>query len=177
MTEYELRFLGKARVWLRDLPKLDCISSEVLTRTLPSHRRSAGESRRAAVEIFLPVGATVRYALMGATLSPEPIDLLKIDVPICDDNGAQVSWALAAKLDEVCGGLKREYAEAVFTGLANAGNILGGGTLIIGPAAHSTVGSSASIFQRVTETLLDILGADPASLSEGAMSRILNRMQ
>lgn len=173
MTEFDLPFLGKARVWLSTLPQIDVVNTDVVRRSVPSRPSTVGETRSACVELYFPAGARARYALLAGTFVPGPGELLTTELPICDGVGARLDWALASKVDEVRPGLPREYVGAIFKGLSSAGDILGAGVMTLGPAAHSLAGSSSDMFERAARTLLEILGADPASLFEESMSRIL----
>jgi len=173
MKEYDLPFLGKARVWLGSLPVLERDEGEHLVRVLPARSGPNGLRRMAAVELYLPAGARIRYALLGATFVPGPGADLTIDLPVSEGTTDRIDWALAANVDEVRVGLKREYAEGIFGGLDSAGVTLGSGRLNLGPGGHSKVGSSSSIFKHASRALLRILSLDHESPTDETIQGIL----
>jgi hypothetical protein len=172
MIELTLPAFGRARVWIDEHPDIAVQGSRLITRTLPA-RQGIGTPRRAGVEIFVPSGALADYALVCGRFAPHDLGTLTLELSVGAARGDRLSWSLAAELDEVRPGLPEEYAESVLGALVTAPDVLGSGTLILGPAAHGHVGSSPNAFFRASAALLDILAMKPEDLSGEQLLRIL----
>lgn len=176
MIELQLSPFAKARVWLSELPVIDTSYKTILRRTTQSHSSKIKGTRTAGLELYIPVGATIRYALLAGKFAPAESEFLSIEMPISDAKGDLVKWALASNVDEVRAGLTDEYIDGILQGISNVADMLGGGTLMLGPAAHGVIGSSSDMFTLVGEGLVNILSANPQSLSEEVITGMLKKI-
>ncbi|MQA29782.1 MAG: hypothetical protein GEU82_08080 [Luteitalea sp.] len=172
MIELALPAFGRARVWLDEHPDIAVEGTRLVTRTLPA-RQGVSTIRRAGVELFVPSGALAGYALVCGRFVPNDRDTLALELPVGGTPADRLSWSLAADLDDVRPGLPDEYAESVLAALMAAPDVLGSGTLTLGPTAHAHVGSSPSVFFRASAALLDILAMNPEDISGEQVVRIL----
>lgn len=173
MIELQLSQFAKARVWLSELPPIDIQSAKIFTRVLPSHPGHVNDTRRAGIELYVPIGARINYALLAGKFVPNGLAQLSIEMPVTDAAGDLVDWALASNIDKVRAGLAEEYAVAVLDGMSDAAGILGSGMLTLGPAAHGVISSSPHMFTAIAKALLSLLNAEPQSLSNETISQIL----
>lgn len=115
-----------------------------------------------AVEVWIPRGPRVEYALLGASLER---NVSGVQVKCPQDDGA---WgdSLASKTDDVRRGLPAEYAESVRQAgeTAVAAQSLQHG-IGYDRAAHGAIGSSPELFGRLAVALVTIL-SDPEKYSE-----------
>jgi hypothetical protein len=177
MIELTLPPFGSARVWIDQHPTLAFEATHEMTRTFVASQR-IGSKRRAGVELFVPAGARANYALICGSFAPDDLGRLILQLPVSSAGGEQLSWALAARVDEVRIGLPEEYAQSVLGAGSEAAEMLGSGTLIFAPTAHAIVGSSPRIFSQATFALVDIMALSPESVTNELLGEIFrSRLQ
>jgi len=135
-------------------------------------------SRRiAAIEMNIPHGPKASYALLGAELVDSDVDGIEVVVPV-NALGFPFASSLALKPDEVKIGLLEEYADAVITGIEKLAESSGAptkGTLQFRWAAHGLVGSSPSIFEKVSGLVVQLLTL-PKDTSEGQLMALFSTL-
>jgi hypothetical protein len=173
MIELQLSQFAKARVWLSELPPIGIQPTKIFKRVLPSTVSRIKEPRLAGIELYVPVGARINYALLAGKFVPTESAHLSIEIPVTDETGELVAWALASNIDKVQAGLPEEYADAVLKGMSEAANILGSGILTLGPTAHGEISSSSHMFTTAAQALLSVLNTDSRLLSKETIIQIL----
>jgi hypothetical protein len=147
---------------LGELPPLSQDATEGLVRSaridVTAQRLPA--RRRAAIELFVPLGGRFIYGLLGVELLGSATSVLEVLVPISGSKGTIYDGSLANTLDRVRWGLPDEYVGAVLDG-ARAGVRTYGppdaGAARFGIAAHGDVGSASSLFERLSKALVGLL--------------------
>lgn len=149
---HQLSFHRRANVWLDETPPAEFMASSKLTQ-LVKPKKIVGFSRRiAAIELCIPRGPFASYAFLGGELVDSNVDGLEVILPV-NSIGAPFAPSLALTADKVKSGMPEEYADAVFTGIERAASSTGipvGYSLRFRWAAHGMVGSSSSMFEKVT---------------------------
>ncbi|HEY0426485.1 MAG TPA: hypothetical protein VGC76_01640 [Pyrinomonadaceae bacterium] len=173
MIELQLSYFAKARVWLSELPPIDIQSTEIFKRVLPSQPGHVKDICLAGIELYVPIGAKINYALLAGKFMPDATEHLSIEMSVTVAGGDLLTWALASNVDKVRAGLAEEYAAAVLNGMSGAAGMLGSGVLTLGPAAHGVISSSPNMFTAIAKALLSILKANPRNLSDETTSQIL----
>jgi hypothetical protein len=176
MIEFQLTKFSKARVWTAELPPVKFQPTNIISKTLPSDAIPFKNNRYAGIEIFIPIGARIKYALLAGKFIPKNSSNLLIEIPITDSDGDLVTWALASRLDRVRAGLIKEFVDGVWDGMNNAANLLGTGTLTLGPAAYGEIGSSFQIFKQTAQALISILSMESHLLSNDIIAQTLLRI-
>lgn len=138
--------LRQCRVWLDEFPSLTMPPAEVRDYSYETTARTPAADRKAALELFIPLGARFLDGLLGAEFRSEPIGKLVVRVSTSAEAGAPLPWSLAAAIDDVRTGLPPEYIAGLLQGVerANQAQTLGEGILEITVAAHGAQGSSQS---------------------------------
>jgi hypothetical protein len=173
MNVVPLPHLGRAKIWLGELPALRVQPARALSGFVQARRPAFPEARRAALEIVLPRGATISYGLLGAELHPSQTGRLLYEVAVSEASGSIFEDSIAVRPEEVRVGLPEEYAPSVVEGILEAERQtpnLVSGRLLIHCAAHGIVGSSRWLFARLARTLTKILTLEsmPSSEEEAA---------
>jgi hypothetical protein len=159
MMSFELSGYRRANVWLDELPPVGFLPTSLNTNTVLGTGQVTAFRQMVAVELYVPHGPTVSYALLGADIVPKVIDGLEIVVGV-SEGGPPYPSALASKVDQVKIGLPSEYATAVAEGAMRVVELGGGpvnASLRFRWAAHGVVGSSRAIFRRASEILVRLL--------------------
>ncbi len=177
------RGLKKARVWSDSIPDLRYPVMEWVERVVAAQSRGRSTSRCVAVELWLVTGPRALYGLLGAEFIPDSSEQLRVQVALSATPqynlgmriGAEegIAWSLAVWTDDVRIGLPEEYVRGIWDGIAEAGTVLGSGTLTFQWAAHGAIGSSQALFGRITRCLVQLLAVDAAALSQEELAKIL----
>jgi hypothetical protein len=155
-----------ARVWIDELPHAMYEPVSIDEFVLPASS-ATWPAREVAVEYLAHTGARLLQGLLGCRFTPDRSDSLKVRVATgaSDEN----SWTpiFVLRKDRYRVGLPQEYGRAVLERLRATESLtrLGPGTLIIGCAGHSDIGSSQSLFGRLTGMMIGVLllpDADPS---------------
>jgi hypothetical protein len=165
MQSFDLSHHRRANVWLDEAPPADFTATSVATRLVKPNMAVAASRRTAGVEIYIPRGPRVSYALLGAELIDTDVDGLEVVVSV-NRSGFPFQPSLASKSDEVTVGLLDEYAGAVIAGVEQVAEAIGAptkATLRFRWAAHGLAGSSPSVFEEASGIVLQFL-----MLPEGA---------
>jgi hypothetical protein len=167
MRELAFGKFRKARVWLNELPDAGCPPgpSEEMVFSASGGMTSA---RKAAVELFVPLGPRWLYGLLGGDFQPDPTGELKVTIRLPARNHKTFSSSLAKSLDEVHVGLNEEYSEAVKQGISLAQQDMESapGNLFISHSAHGEIGSSTSVFKHLAIVLMRLINAPVESLTD-----------
>ena len=75
-----LKKFTRAQLWLDEAPPADFIASSVVERLLTPKKRLAASHRIAAVEVVIPLGGRIVYALLGGELIKSDVDGLEVRV-------------------------------------------------------------------------------------------------
>jgi hypothetical protein len=160
MLPFELSHYRRANVWLDEVPSAAAFSAtSVVTRLVKARGVVDASHRLAAVELYIPHGPQVSYALLGAELLKADVDGLEVQVSV-NRAGFRFQRSLAWKLDEVKVGLLEEYANSVISGAVKVAEAIGAPTkaaLRFGWAAHGLVGSSSYVFEKASEIVLQLV--------------------
>ena len=119
--KFSLHFgeLRRANVWLDDLPAAGFESTERTQISLQAATR-LDEQRRAAIELYVPVGPMIIYGLLGGILTPEGPDTLKIEIHTSEDRTKRFEEAMIHS-EGAFVGLPREYVPGIQRALAVSG--------------------------------------------------------
>lgn len=173
MIEIELRS-KKARIWLDELPNIDCEQLDVVKRVIAALPSQVTEDRRAALEVMRNIDGPSSYGLLQAEFRPADTNQLSIEVSISIMSQEKIEWLLASTVDTVRVGLPYEYAEPVFQGALGAAQILGSGVLLFKCGAHGDVGSSPLFFRHLSRIVVDLLARKQGVLSREDISQLLH---
>lgn len=149
----------RANVWLDEAPPADFVASSVLTRLVKPKNVVDASRRIAAVEMMIPYGPMPAYALLGGELAGADVDGLEVTVSV-NPIGVPFAPSLAVSSDEAYVGLPDEYVGGVFSGIEKLTDSIGlpaKATLRFRWAAHGLVGSSSSMFEKVSGLVVRLL--------------------
>lgn len=165
----------KARIWLDELPDWTYEVVEVIERHREVDSHGLAESRSVAVELFLPTGGRALYGGLGAVFVPKDTKRLTVQTFISHGEGKPYEEALAYRIDDVRRGLPYEFVEGIFDGVLQTDEtqFLGAGTLSFRCAVHGYVGSSRSMFQRLSRIVVKLLLIKRDNVVEEDLMRIL----
>jgi hypothetical protein len=166
---------GKARVWLAERPCAAYCQSYTIERVFSAKGLGHRGVKCCGIELFIHVGGYCPYALLGGEFTSEDSSILRIKVAVSENGGDPFTQNLSRGIDQVWTGLPADYSEAVIEGAAKVGanHILGAGTLVFDRAAHGSIGSSRSIFSRVSGAVVRLLGTEPLALSNEGLIALL----
>ncbi len=159
MHSFELQRHRHATAWLDEAPPADFSATSLVRRVLRPQRVVAASRRIAGAELNIPHGPRASYGLLGAELVDARADGLEVVVSI-NKVGHPLERSLALQPDKVNVGLLEEYANAVIDGVAKTAESSGlptNASLQFRWAAHDIVGSSSSIFERVSAIVMGLL--------------------
>jgi hypothetical protein len=168
MRTLELGRYRRARVWRGDLPDVTCASRDPLIRDFAAHDHFLYEPQKAAIELFVPLGARSMYGLLGGRFVCEATSSLHVEVFVSSAHERLFPESLASSTDEVRVGLPLEYGAAVFAGIefARGDSPLTAGRLIVDHAAHGAVSSCIAIYKDISAVLLKLLCSPNGELSD-----------
>lgn len=164
------------QVWLDELPEWHCEESEVAERHQETTQICFTEARRAAVELFLPIGGRAYYGALGAEFVPGQQEQLLIQVPFSANGSQPIRPSIAGRVDVVRVGLAHEYVGSVLDGVLslNPAQLLGQGTLRFCCASCGEAGSSPWLFQRLGRIVVKLLSLDRLSVSEEELGKLIS---
>lgn len=123
---------------------------------------------------MLPRGARAECGMIGIQFVPGTLRQLQVEVGYSGIPGELYTNALAANLDEVRIGLPQEYASTVMESLVlRCQHRLPPGVLRIVDAAHGLVGSSPSVFDRLTTAAMELARLDATFMQDDDIARTL----
>lgn len=173
MKTLQVTPVAKARVWMNERATEGFVAEGILQGSV---NPSVGESKHLTigVEALLPRGARAEYGLIGFQFVPDALNLLHCEVEYSGMHGPSWTDALAGTLDQVRLGLPKEYASAVMDALAyTCRDRMPSGVLRIVDAAHGLVGSSPSMFGRLTTAAVEMALLAGAELPDAQMVKML----
>lgn len=176
MQTINLDFHSRARVWLKDKPRiiypaLDIITLDMITKDMQTGLAYKPDRRQTALEIIIPVGPRVCYGLLGAEFIPNNFGKLSVEVRVSTENESIFPSSIADEFDTVKIGLPEEYSQSVIDGIVNSLNnqiiqTLGSGVIKIEQAAHGEISSSKKMFRNIAATVIQLLLLDQVSPQE-----------
>lgn len=176
MQTINLDFHSRARVWLKDKPRiiypaLDIITLDMITKDIQTGLAYKPGRRQTALEIIIPVGPRVCYGLLGAEFIPNNFGKLSVEVRVSTENESIFPSSIADEFDTVKIGLPEEYSQSVIDGIVNSLNnqiiqTLGSGVIKIEQAAHGEISSSKKMFRNIAATVIQLLLLDQVSPQE-----------
>lgn len=148
----------KARIWISDLPEGVLVEpSSHVERRFSSNKRLV-DSRKIAIELFIPRGARFDYGLIGGEFITNESN--EFVTTVCHSIEARVlADSLVDVLDEVKVGLPLDYADAVLEGIVSesAHAALPTGHLLVCCAAYGRFGSSVFFFRLLGKILFRMM--------------------
>lgn len=168
-----------AKVWLEELPLAIYSADYLITEVIDKNLKNNSVTRKAALEIIVPVGPKSLYGLLGAEFEPNDSGHLVLEVLVSTDNEPIYTKSLANDLDLVKVGLPSEYKESVVDGILDhlknnqISHQLGSGILKIDRAAHGEINSSNKFFRQIAITLIQLLMLEGA-ISDTEVTDIIN---
>ncbi|AFY84632.1 hypothetical protein [Oscillatoria acuminata] len=174
ITTLNLNRHRKARIWLGELPNLINPNHRFLERSLPGKTSTLTHRQQAAIEMLIPSAGRALYGLLGGEFLPDRSGKLVVPVAVSESAEIEMPGSLASNLDTVYEGLPVEYADSVFNGIIDAGEILGSGILLCNCAAHSPVGSSPRMFRQIALILVRLIASQTESVSEEELTRLVS---
>jgi hypothetical protein len=171
-----MRSYRRARVWLDEPLPCAFRADETLRTSVAAVASATTTLRRAAVEIFVPLGAKFDYGLVGGEWRPGTGNRLHVTVGVTTAPQAAYRESLSGRLEDVEVGLLREYAAAIVDEIefGPAAPPAIAGALTIAHAAHGTVGSSASIFWWLTDVLMQLLALDDRTPDDAELLALMD---
>jgi hypothetical protein len=169
----ELSHYRRVNVWLDEGPPAEFTAASVVRHVVKPKVVVDGTRTMAGIEINIPHGPRASYALLGAELIEANVDGLEVLV-LVNNLGFPFRGSLALKPDEVKVGLLDEYANAVVAGVAKVAESNAVPTracLRFRWAAHGLVGSSPSIFEKVSGLVAQLLTL-PKSASDEQLAAL-----
>ncbi len=159
MALIEVKSRFEARLWLDEAPPVPRTAGRlVLERSFaisgPARLRS---SHLIAIEVFIPLGARFSYGLLGAAFDPGETTLTANAV-VTDH--PQETWesSLAHPLDLIRIGIPEWATTAILDSISDFdAEQLGGGRLSFNWGAYGEIGSSVSVFARLTKAITQVL--------------------
>ncbi|NJK91118.1 MAG: hypothetical protein HC904_04360 [Blastochloris sp.] len=176
MRRVDLGKYRKARIWLNELPDASCPTG-VTQEISVSAKGESVMAKRAAVEVFVPLGPRSMYGLLGGEFTPSTTGQLNVTIISSAANGKSLSESLASSSDQVRVGLPREYCEAVKEGirLAQAELSPASGELVINYAAHGEIGSCAAVFKHLAAVLVRLVNSKSLNLTDDEIASFFRR--
>lgn len=159
MRSFELSRHRRARVWLDEAPPAGFVGTIIASRVLLPKRSVEAARTMAGIEVNIPHGPRASYALLGCELVETNEEGLEVLVS-ANNAGVAFQGSLALQPDEVKVGLPQEYTEAVIAGVSRVAESDGAPTRAAVQfrwAANGRVGSSGSVFAKVSELLIRLL--------------------
>ena len=175
MIEFTLPYHCRARVWLGELPQASYLADYTVERSIEAKSPDFNNVRLAAVELREPKGPRVLYGLLGAEFRPLKSNNLDLQVNVSSNDNLRIADSSLNQSGDILVGLPKEYIDSVVRGVFDIGEKADGifaGTLLFNCAAHSIVGSSESIFRRLSYIVVQILFSPKNTLSEHDLSKI-----
>lgn len=152
VRSFELPQHRRVKVWIDEAPPADFTPASVVTRVVKPKVIVEATRTTVGIEVNIPHGPKASYGLLGAELVEANVDGLEVVVSV-NKVGFPFQEALALKPDDVRVGLLDEYANAVVAGVvkvAESSGIPTRASLRFRWAAHGLVGSSPSVFEKVS---------------------------
>jgi hypothetical protein len=174
VRSFELPHHQRVHVWLDEAPPADFIASSFVTRVVKPKVVVEATRMTAGIEVNIAHGPKASYGLLGAELVEANVDGLEVVVSV-NTVGFPFQGSLALKPDEVKVGLLDEYANAVVAGVVKVAESSGVPTraaLRFRWAAHGLVGSSPSVFEKVSGLVVQLLTL-PKSASDEQIRALL----
>lgn len=165
MKSVEIGRFGKCRLWVDEAIEVGVVPDEVTERHVAAGLGNV-DARTVAVEVYLPRGARVEYALLGMRYEPASGRDLVVRILVGEPRGCTYEQSLAGHVDEVYAGLPTEYVQGVLEATCEeATGRLGPGVLVVDQAAHGVVGSSLNLFEQLARLVVRLI-IDPHSSEE-----------
>ncbi|WP_103109704.1 hypothetical protein [Brevibacillus reuszeri] len=170
---FDLGKYRKAVLWKNELPLLPRDIDHETKFSLQLNEPVVSENKKLALELKLPRNSSY-YALLGVEFVPNQTSELLVNIKLNDSNGPSYNSEIELH-EEIFSGIPSDYANSIINSAKEkilesnwqyAGNL----TFVIG--AHSLIGSSDSIFSKVTKTLIALLSMDlslTSSLSDNSV--------
>jgi hypothetical protein len=168
----------KIRVWEGELPNVLYSPAEIKKTSFPVSFKSINKNIKIGIEIASVVGPRTLYGLLGATFDSSDAGILKFEV--CSSFGHEAlledSLITNHSIDLIHVGLLNEYADAVNESIASSESTLekiGSGKIVFNHAAYGDIGSSPSIFRKLTDVILKYIGMNIFDISEQDLNLIM----
>ena len=158
----------RASVWIDETPPADFTALSIVKRVVTPKKVITTSHRAAAIEIVIPRGPYIGYALLGGELVDSDVDGLQVVVSV-NSMGARFKSSLVPMGDEARVGLEDEYAKGVIAGIEQvneSGGLPAGASLYFRWAAHGEAGSSIKVFAGLSGLVVQLL-----TLREGASEK------
>jgi len=149
----------RANVWLDEAPPASFTASSIVKRVVKPKKAILTSHRIAAIEMMLPRGPYIGYALLGGELVESDIDGLEVVVSV-NSRGARFKSSLVPMGDEGMIGLEDEYVKGVLAGIEQMNESSGlpsGASLRFRWAAHGEAGSSIKVFAGLSGLVVHLL--------------------
>ena len=158
MREVALPFHRTVRCWYGELPAAQFRPIRELRFQFEVRSRPSPPAL-GAIEVRIPAGGRVIYALLGASYTPLQSDCVLVRVRETDNDGFDAQDRSSGLPGDLRLGLPPEFAAAVMTGASDPVRLarLGPGTLDYQTAAFSLTGSGSTIFEFTSRLVLDVL--------------------
>lgn len=155
MKQFDLGKYRKARVWLNELPDIDH-SANVTQEAIKPMIHLPERTKKAAVEVFVPLGPRSMYGLLGGEFKSSTNQGFEITIIANTVDGKLLHASLAGVSEQVRVGLPKEYYKAVKEGVSVAQKIGGtiSGELVINCAAYGELGSCPAVFKHLATVLM-----------------------
>ncbi len=156
--------LKKCRIWLEELPSIECKTVEVLSSVLETSNCMSRNNQKIAIELFV---APRYYAFLGVEYVYKETSNIEIHVNITKDSEGIVTDTLALPSDKVHSGISNEYAQTILNTTIKVFKKLGdipSGILTFNVGGFSDYGSNQVIFSKVTSILIRLLVGNQGSI-------------
>jgi len=152
----------RARVWFDGSPEnaVRMVGATQFCRRIGPTSDSKYVGRSVTVELFVPLGGRFVYGLLGCEATGENNSTVDVIAQTASGSGLQFNDSLAGELDFVRWGLAEEYAKSVLDGATRAASLFSAppvNTIQFSIAAHGEIGSTESIFERLSIAAIGLL--------------------
>ncbi len=150
----------KGRIWINELPQMDCIFNENIREVFPIGNSVLEEEKTIVLELGFARHCS-NYALLSARFIPsQESESLILNIKVTGDR-SEIFYAAETVLeDKVHTGIIKEYAQAILETVENqirVKNWCTSGELTFIMGAHAEIGSSKSIFSLSTKLVLALM--------------------
>jgi hypothetical protein len=155
MIEIQLSKYRKARIWINEFPNACFDSAIKLEKTYPNNNIDIQNLANGSftVEVNIPVGARIIYGLLGAEFYPDSLNSFSLEIYSSDSTKVSFDNSIYQGTDNLFVGLPLIYSNAVKRGFLqyfkDTDKAKPNGKLVFKCAAHSEVGSSEDIFEKL----------------------------
>lgn len=175
MHFFEMPRHRRAKVWLDEAPPADFTATSLVSRIVQPRVLVLATRQIAGVELNIAHGPKASYGLLGAELVEANVDGLEVVVSV-NTVGFPFRPSLALQPEESKVGLLDEYSNAVIAGVVKAAESIGAprrASLRFRWAAHGLVGSSSSMFERLSGILVQLLTLSRDASTEDIQALLL----